>query len=235
MTDYWRFTAWCLALNAMMSSAAMTASLHPLTDIAEHAAAAARASARQAGYQDVSVQVRPLDQRLRLAECGQSLTSLMPQNGRPLGPVSVGVRCNGSAPWTLYVRTEVSAQLTLPVLTRTLPRGAIIADNDLEMVSRAISNSPRALILDPKAVIGLETKRSLPAGSTLHHNQLAAPVLVERGQSVTLVAGGSGLQVRMQGQATANAAAGERLRVINESSGRRVEGIVNADGTVRIQ
>ncbi|MEQ8515406.1 MAG: flagellar basal body P-ring formation chaperone FlgA [Chromatocurvus sp.] len=235
MTDFWRSTAQCMALSGLLISTATAATLHPLADIANRAAAAARASAADAGYNNVAVQVRPLDQRLRLAKCEQSLTTLIAQTSRPLGPVSVGVRCNGSAPWTLYVRTEVSAQLTLPVLTRTVPRGAIIADNDLEMVSRAISKDPGALILDPEAIIGLETRRALPAGSTLHHNQLVAPVLVERGQNVTLVAGSHGLQVRMQGKAMANAAAGERLMVTNQRSGRRVEGVVNPDGTVHIQ
>ncbi len=235
MTDFWRFTARCMTLSAALATTASAATLHSLTDIADRAAAAARASAADAGYRNVAVQVRPLDQRLRLAKCERSLTTLIAQTSRPLGPVSVGVRCDGNSPWTLYVRTEVSARLTLPVLTRTLPRGAVVAHNDLEMVSRSISKDPGALILDPEAIVGLETRRALAAGSTLHHNQLIAPVLVERGQNVTLVAGSEGLQVRMQGKAMANASAGERLLVTNQRSGRRVEGVVNADGTVQIR
>lgn len=51
---------------------------------------------------------------------------------------------------------------------------------------------------------------------------------------VTLVAGSEGLQVQMQGKAMANGAAGDRLLVTNINSGRRVEGIVLSDGSVRI-
>ena len=51
---------------------------------------------------------------------------------------------------------------------------------------------------------------------------------------MTLLAGTDGLEVRMRGKAMGNAAAGERLQVTNISSGRRVEGVVLADGSVRI-
>ena len=51
---------------------------------------------------------------------------------------------------------------------------------------------------------------------------------------MTLVAGTKGLEVRMQGKAMGNGAEGDRLLVTNLSSGRRIEGVVLADGSVRI-
>ena len=185
MTVFWRRVGVCTLCAAflpnLLPASATAASLHPLADIAQTAATAAKRAAEAAGYARVAVQVRPLDQRLRLRQCDQPLTTMIAQSSRALGAVSVGIRCNSANPWTLYVRTEVSAELSLPVLTRTLPRGALIAENDVEMVTRAVSREPGALILDPDAVIGLETRRPLAAGSTLQHSQLAAPIVVERG------------------------------------------------------
>jgi flagella basal body P-ring formation protein FlgA len=128
----------------------------------------------------------------------------------------------------------VSARITLPVLRRPLPRGALISEQDLDWVTRDIYRDPGMLVRESSAIVGKETRRSLPAGSELRFGDLAAPILVERGQSVVLIAGGDAFEVRMQGKALASGAAGERVLVSNHRSGRRVEGIVNVDGTVRI-
>lgn len=49
-----------------------------------------------------------------------------------------------------------------------------------------------------------------------------------------LVSGNGGLKVRMQGKALKDAAVGERVKVTNLSSGQKIEGIANADGTVSV-
>jgi flagella basal body P-ring formation protein FlgA len=64
---------------------------------------------------------------------------------------------------------------------------------------------------------------------------LISPQIIDRGQTVDLVARSSGLVVNMQGTALANGAEGDRLLVKNLSSGKKVEGLVMAGGTVLIQ
>jgi flagella basal body P-ring formation protein FlgA len=236
MTGNWRFTACLIGCLGLAGAQAATGGkpLHPLQDIADTAKAAARQAAVTAGYREVQTSVRPLDQRLRLPACSRPLSSDIVRGGQPIGAVSVGVRCEGGKPWNIYVRAEVSARITLPVLRRPLPRGALISEQDLDWVTRDIYRDPGMLVRESSAIVGKETRRSLPAGSELRFGDLAAPILVERGQSVVLIAGGDAFEVRMQGKALASGAAGERVLVSNHRSGRRVEGIVNVDGTVRI-
>lgn len=195
---------------------------------------AALMAAEAEGLQDIEVRVRPLDQRLRPARCDQPLRIVRPHAGRALGPVSYGVQCAGSTPWTLYLRADVSAALDLPVLRRALPRGSLINENDLEMTRRRITTRANDLIIDPEMAIGMELIRPLAAGSELRHGQVDHPELVARGQTVTLIAGTDSVEVRMQGKAMGSGAAGDRLTVTNLSSGRRVEGVVLKDGSVRI-
>ena len=71
-------------------------------------------------------------------------------------------------------------------------------------------------------------------GSPVRVNQLRRPKVVKRGNLVTLLSGGAGLEVRMQGKAQGDAAVGDHLKVKNLSSGQLVEGIVNSDGTVTV-
>ncbi|MFK7828975.1 MAG: flagellar basal body P-ring formation chaperone FlgA [Congregibacter sp.] len=195
---------------------------------------AALSAAVEQGFEDIDVRVRPLDQRLRPAQCDQQLDIVRPHAGRALGPVSYGVRCAGSVPWTLYLRADVSAAMLLPVLARALPRGALIGVNDLSIKKQRITSRDADFIVDPKLAEGMELKRALPAGSTLRYGHVALPRLVARGQTVTLVAGTGGLQVRMQGKAMANGAEGDHLMVTNSNSGKRIEGVVLRDGSVRI-
>lgn len=213
---------------------ATQAPAHAHDDILAMVEGAALTAAMEEGFDEVDVRVRPLDQRLRPTQCDQPLEIVRPHAGRALGPVSYGVRCDGSTPWTLYLRADVSAAIDLPVLRTGLPRGALISEADLEMRQRRITSPAMDLIVDPTMAIGMELKRPLAAGSALHHAQVALPELVTRGQTVTLVAGSDGLEVRMQGKAMGSGAAGDRLMVTNLRSGRRVEGVVLADGSIRI-
>ncbi|MEM6300751.1 MAG: flagellar basal body P-ring formation chaperone FlgA [Pseudomonadota bacterium] len=207
---------------------------HPHQDIVARVEGAALSYAVDQGFEDVEVRVRPLDPRLRPAACGSELETTRPHSGRALGPVSYGVRCSGPTPWTLYIRAEVTAALRIPVLKASLPRGSILAEQDLEYVTRRVTTRTTDLIGTIEAAVGMELQRPLAAGLPLRHSQISPPELITRGQQVTLVAGGVGFEVRMQGKALASGAEGDRLRVTNLSSGRRLEGIVLADGTVRV-
>lgn len=236
MSNLWRKPAWLLALLLQTAvTAAPAAELHSLQDIVLQASNAAAELAQAQGHADPQVSARPLDNRLRLAACEQPLQTFSSPNARTLGPVSIGVRCDSPQAWTIYVRLDVSSQVTLPVPTTALPRGTIISAQDLELVTRPLATDHGVIIVDAEHIIGMELTRAVPAGTPLRHNQLRPPQLIERGQTVVLVAGGDGLQVSMQGKAMASAAAGDRLLVTNLASGRRVEGIVNPDGSVSIR
>ena len=63
---------------------------------------------------------------------------------------------------------------------------------------------------------------------------LAADVLVRRGQRVTLVAMAGGIEVRAAGEAVADAGPDGRVRVLNLSSRRVVEGRAEAGDRVRV-
>lgn len=64
----------------------------------------------------------------------------------------------------------------------------------------------------------------------------AAPAgkLVSRGDPVSVVAGGPGFRVTVEGVAENDAGAGERLRVRDAATGARLTGVVAADGSVAL-
>ncbi|MEM0954544.1 MAG: flagellar basal body P-ring formation chaperone FlgA [Pseudomonadota bacterium] len=228
------FAAAQTTIASSVASASSVSASHSHGDIIATMRAAALRAAEQGGFHGIEVRVRPMDQRLKPARCGQPLETVRPHSGRALGPVSYGVRCAGPVPWTIYLRADVSATMLLPTLTRGLPRGALLGARDLALVNHRITHRAADVITDKHRLIGMELKRPLAAGSLLRHGQVGLPELVTRGQVVTLIAGGPGVEVRMQGKALSSGAAGDRLMIANASSGRRVEGVVLNDGSVQI-
>lgn len=235
MTDFWRFSGFSLALAGILASdPALSRSNQPLTDITDLAQNVATTAALEKGYDNVVVNIRPLDARLAPSLCDQPLQALRASASRTLGAISVGVRCSGTQPWTIYVRGTAAAYTSIPVLAKSIPRGEIVSRNDVIIEKHAIRSDFDQIIVDHADIIGKQARRALRAGEPLRFTQLMHPIVVERGQEVILVSELTGLQVRMQGKALASGAAGDRILVANQRSGRRLEGIVSQNGTVTV-
>ena len=218
-----------LLLAPQLASAAQSVS-----SITATAALFAEKRALQRGYDDVNVSVRPLDSRLNLTACDVPL-STSSSGERVLGPVSVAVKCGGLAHWTVHVRATVTSTMELLVLVNSVNRGEIISRRDIEWREQELSRPLVGYVIDENKIIGKEARKHLRSGNALRSSDLVSPQIIERGQTVDLVARSSGLLVNMQGKALANGAEGDRLLVQNTSSGKKVEGLVMGSGKVLIQ
>ncbi len=235
MTIFWRgaLSAGLLA-TLYVGTVAAAGSIQTLDSIVAAAKSASDQRARQHGYDNVLSEVRPLDSRLQLPQCSEKLTTITPQSNRVLGSINIGVRCTGEKPWTIYIRAMVTAQQSVPVLTRPLARLSIVSKDDIQLINQPVHSTGNGVIYDPNQIIGMELIRPLNAGSPIKVNQLRSPKVVIKGQQVTLVARFGGLDVTIKGKALQSAAVGDRVRVTNLSSGKHVEGVAQADGTVLV-
>jgi flagella basal body P-ring formation protein FlgA len=175
-----------------------------------------------------------LDSRLHLVECGEALETFLPSGGRTLGNTTVGVRCSRPKSWTLYVPVTVSIFKQVVVTTDALPRGTVLNSRQVKVARRNLAKLPQGYYVDPQSLVGMKLKRNVSGGLPLTPMMVEAPEVIKRGQRVTLISRGSGITVRMPGQAMANASAGEHIRVKNLSSKRIVEGVVTASGEVQV-
>lgn len=184
---------------------------------------------------DAKIDIGRLDPRLRLRQCPAPLQAFA-VGGRPtVGATSVGVRCPGDRPWTLYVTARVVVFDNVLVAAHALDRGQPIRAGDLQATRKDLSQLPYGYLTDAQTAVGKVLKRSYLPGQVVQPNQLAAPLLVKRGQQVTLHAEAGGIEIHMGGKAMSDGAVGERIRVRNVSSNRIVEGEVIAKGVVRVR
>jgi flagella basal body P-ring formation protein FlgA len=202
--------------------------IEPLQRIQSVAQAAAAAQLPPSAQ----VSANGLDARLRLAECEQS-----PQADPPSirgATATVTVRCSAPA-WTVYVAVRVSDLRPVVVLTRGATRGDLLDASMMELQERDVAQMPFGYIDTLRAGLGLQLRRTVPAGTALTPNDVEAERLVHRGDIVTVLGRAGGLEVRTSGKAMNDGAQGERVRVQNVSSKRIVEGVVSSRGVVEIR
>ncbi|HLF97956.1 MAG TPA: flagellar basal body P-ring formation chaperone FlgA [Methylococcaceae bacterium] len=180
------------------------------------------------------IDVAPIDPRLQLAACDAPLEALGHSDTPHSGSATVGVRCAGSNPWTVYVRATVHLFLDVAVLRNARAKDAIVGEADLDFVRKDAAGLRGGYLSDPAQIMGRQLKRALPAGTVLTPDVLTAPRIVRRGQQVVIRSSGAALSVQMSGEALEDGEDGQRIHVRNSQSRRIVEGRVVAPGVVEI-
>jgi flagellar basal body P-ring formation protein FlgA len=175
-----------------------------------------------------------LDSRLRLADCAQDLETFVANNGAVQTRTTIGVRCRDVGGWTLYVPVAVEVEAPVLVLRRALARRARIEALDVELQTRRLPGISSNFVNDMNSLLGRRLRRALAAGTPLTTDALDRDVLVQRGQSVTLIASNGGIEIRAQGRALSEGSERDRVRVQNVNSLKVVEGVVENAGMVRV-
>ncbi|MBZ5793153.1 flagellar basal body P-ring formation protein FlgA [Burkholderia contaminans] len=167
-----------------------------------------------------------------LAAC-TTLEPFLPTGARLWGRTTVGVRCAGERPWTVYLQAKVTVQATYYVAARQIAPGEPLSAADLVARDGDLTVLPLAVITDPAQAIGSTALARISAGLPLRQDLLKSAASVSAGQTVRVVAAGPGFTISAEGSALANAAPGQSVRV-RMAAGQIVTAIVKDAGTVEI-
>lgn len=185
----------------------------------------------QALGEDVMIELRPPSPHL--PTCIDPEPFLPNANQAPLGRVNVGVRCGETQRQVRYLQAQVDVIGGYAVATRDIPRGTTITASMIGLQQGNLSDLSSRAITDPHAIIGKVARRPIRSGSTLQPHDIQAPLLIERGQRVSVIAQGDAFRVSREGVAMDNGAEGERVRV-RFGSREILEARVVADGLLMI-
>lgn len=184
---------------------------------------------------DHRIDITPVDSRLQLHPCDGALDTFRLGEGRNASMVTVGVRCSGSTPWTIYVRAKLAVYQTVLVLREPVSQDALIGDAQLDIAAKDVASLTGGYYTDPAQVLGKRAKHNLPGGIVLNGNLLETPKIIKRGQRVAIRVSSGLLNVEVEGTAMADAEPGQSLKVRNEASKRIVEGVAVAPGVVEMR
>ena len=225
MTSAARFTLVVLACLACSSSLA-AATMAAIGDAAE------RAVRNVLGDNPATtLSAERLDPRLRLAPCDRPLAARL---NAPLGSnarrATVRVDCPGTQAWKLYVSVSIRRQIAVPIATRPIAAGSVLAAADFELVQRTAGDLPNNTVTTLNALVGRQLVQPVMVGEPVRSHQMRNPIVVKRGQFVTIESKKGPIIVKMGGIVQSAGSAGGIVSVRNQQSGRLIQArIVDAN------
>ncbi|MBJ9975465.1 flagellar basal body P-ring formation protein FlgA [Pseudomonas sp. S75] len=180
------------------------------------------------------IQVNTLDPRLRLPLCSQSLDASLESPAQPMGRVTVRVRCDGAAPWTVFVPAQVKLFRDVVVTTRPLLRESVIGEGDVALRERDVSSLGQGFLSALEQAVGMKLSRPMVLDQVVTLQQLQQAEVVRKGDQVVITARSGTLSVRMPGEALAKGGLTEQIRVRNLNSKRVVKATVIGPGQVEV-
>jgi flagella basal body P-ring formation protein FlgA len=194
---------------------------------------AADASRSAAPGLRVQVHVGQLDARLKLAPCNQ-VQPYLPAGIRLWGAARVGLRCvDAGVRWNVFLPVQVDVYGPGLVAAAALPAGTLLTAADLRPAEVNLSALPSPALNDGALAVGRALARPLAAGQAVQTADLRARQWFAAGDTVRLVAAGSGWRIHGEGQALNAGLEGQTVRVRTES-GRVVTGTAAGERQVEL-
>jgi flagella basal body P-ring formation protein FlgA len=138
------------------------------------------------------------------------------------------------APKTVSLTGTAHSVVEIPVATRTIAKGGVIAEDDIAWIDMRVGNIRRQTATELDQVVGKEAKRQIRPDTPIRFNDLWAPRLVRKGGLVTLTVQTRYMLLQTNGQAVEDGARGDVVRILNLKSRKTVQGIVTGNGEVNI-
>ena len=123
----------------------------------------------------------------------------------------------------------------VPVVNRRVQPDEILQPRDIEMINIAWARVHAFAITEYEELVGMQVRRMLSPGRPVHHQSVTQPIIVERGDKVTIELQYGALQLTAAGKAITDAHLGQELRVVNLSSNKTITAIAKGDGLVEAQ
>ncbi len=125
---------------------------------------------------------------------------------------------------------ESGVRIVVPA--RDIARGQTISDSDLTYATVAGNALMSGTVTNFAAVKDMEARRILHAGEALRADDLRHPVVVTKGQTVTMLFHAPGVELTAMGRSMSEGGIGDTVTVQNPSSFRMIAGVITAPGTV---
>ncbi|GGB37371.1 flagellar basal body P-ring biosynthesis protein FlgA [Roseibium aquae] len=125
--------------------------------------------------------------------------------------------------------------MEVATLAQPLQRGSILKEEDIVFTRLPRNAVPSRALTDPAEVVGLAARNPLRANTPLSRTDFAKPILIERGENVTITYEIAGMKLTTRGRAMDDGAVGDLIDIKNLESRRFVPAMVVSRGQVVAQ
>ena len=123
----------------------------------------------------------------------------------------------------------------VPVPTQQILPGAILSGDDFQMVDLPYGQVGAYAVTQLDHLAGMQVRRVLARGRPVMSQSITEPVIISRGDPVSIEYSKGPMSLTAPGKAISDAHADQSVRVVNLVSNKIVEGIAKPDGKVEIQ
>lgn len=183
----------------------------------------------------IDYSVASLDARLTLPDCAEPLKIEARDQGQLSSRLNLQVSCLRGNVWSVYVPVDINVHQPVVVAVKPLARGQTIGAGDVQLSEANISRLSGQYLTSLDGAVGMDVKRPILQGGAVLQEQLDAPLLVRRGEVVTISAETGAIAVKMQGVAMTDGRLGEQIRIKNKASSHVVEAQVVAPGQAMVR
>lgn len=146
----------------------------------------------------------------------------------------VEVVVDGLVVTTVAVQARIDATGPIVIAKRPIARGAIVEAGDLTVEERDLGAVSANIVSTIEQAVGMQARVPLTAGTALTFRALETPLLVRRGDLVTVIVETLGMRLSVPGEVQEHGAAGESVRVVNRKSQQELSGRVVDRGVVLV-
>jgi flagella basal body P-ring formation protein FlgA len=132
------------------------------------------------------------------------------------------------------VSGRVVYQETIAVPSRGMSIGDVFGPNDVTLVKLPRDHIVPDAVTSAQALIGKAARRILTAGETVRAGDIGEPVVIRKGDLVTIELDTGSMQLTAQGKALDDGALGAAIRVSNTQSNRTIDAQVAGPNQVVI-
>lgn len=122
----------------------------------------------------------------------------------------------------------------VPVIARSIEKGASISVNDIRMERRLRSTLVGKTLVAMNDLVNRVALTSLNAGDVVSDDVVGYPLLIDKGAFVTVLYESNGLMLSMRGRANESGALGDVIAFTNPQSKKTLFGTVTAAGHLRV-
>ena len=133
------------------------------------------------------------------------------------------------------VHGSIERLVSIPVLNKALQSGTLISGHDIDWIEVPADQIQHNIVLKADDIIGMTPRRMVMAGEPLRMQQIAEPLLVERGDLITLNYTEGPIHLSTEAKALQDGAKGDIIRVVNLATNRTLEAMINGSRTVIVK
>jgi len=126
-----------------------------------------------------------------------------------------------------------TGQVRIVVPAHEIARGETITDSDLTYVNVAGGALMSGTVTSFDSLKGMQTRRLLHTGEMVRADDVRHPIVVQKGQVITMTFDAPGVDLSATGRAMSEGGIGDTVTVQNPASYRMINAVVTAAGTVR--